>query len=571
MDDRARIKALEEKISALRTSNKWFREILDAITEGIEVVDQDGVVTYVNASFYRILDEPEGERLGKNIFEVSPNGALVEALRTGKPSIAKLHTTLNHKKTVLSNAAPIIGAEGQLAGAISVFMDISDAERTSRLLEKRNHEINRLKERVQQLASSEYTFEDIIGQSVALNQCKKVAQKIAGTKMTVLLSGESGTGKELFAHSIHAASRRARGPFVKINCAAIPDSLLESEFFGYEAGAFSGAAKAKMGKFELANGGTLFLDEIGEMNYTLQAKLLRVLQDNEVERLGSVRPIKIDARVIAATNKDLPLEIARGSFRKDLYYRLNEFNINLPGLDDRKEDIPAIAAHYIDKYNEEYSTSFQLTEPLCRRLMERSWPGNVRELQNYLGKLVLFWDEESGAEAQAALFPGQPEPGLPGGGKGAGDGGGAGGPGVVGKSGGASAPVVSGNSPAGLGGDFSPGRAFDRTDEAARTAAGGRWAKAWPADDGADRAPRLPGWPAPLKSAGQPAEERRLNPAAVQANNASIEDLEKNMILSALEKYGYDTKGKQRAAKELKISLSTLYNKLRLYKRQGEL
>lgn len=488
------LQALTAEIQQLRSSNQWFLKILDTIKEGIEVVAQDGTVTYVNASFRRILDESGDERLGKNIFDVSPNGALVETLRTGKPSIAKLHTTLTRNKTVLANAMPLVDAQGNPAGAISVFMDISDAERTSRLLEKRNSEINRLRERVQQLASSDFSFDDIIGNSDVLNQCKKVAAKIANTKMTVLLSGESGTGKELFAHSIHAASRRSRGPFIKVNCAAIPDNLLESEFFGYESGAFSGATKSKMGKFELANGGTLFLDEIGEMNYTLQAKLLRVLQDSEVERLGGTKTIKIDVRVIAATNKNLVEEVQRGNFRKDLYYRLNEFNITLPSLDDRKEDIPLIAAHYIDKYNEEYFSDFQLTEEVRQSLIARSWPGNVRELQNYLGKLVLFWDDEMNHPDREPLVE---------------DG-----------------PVL--------------------------------------AHTSANR-PKLPDPNIPAHNIPN------ISKTAASIPNASISDLEREMILAALEKHGYDTKGKQMAAKELRISLSTLYNKLRLYKQQGEL
>ena len=488
------IQALTAEIEQLRRSNQWFKEVLDAIKEGIEVVSQDGTVIYVNAGFHRILDESKDERLGKNIYDVSPNGALVETLRTGKPSIARLHTTLNQTKTVLANAMPLVDEQGKPAGAISVFMDISDVERTGRLLEKRNLEINRLRERVQQLASSDYCFDDIIGSSDLLNQCKKVAGKIANTKMTVLLSGESGTGKELFAHSIHGASRRSRGPFIKVNCAAIPDSLLESEFFGYEAGAFSGATKAKMGKFELANGGTLFLDEIGEMNYSLQAKLLRVLQDNEVERLGGTKAIKIDVRVIAATNKNLVEEVRRGTFRKDLYYRLNEFNITLPSLDDRKEHIPLTAAHYIDNNNEEYPRDLQLTPEVCQSLMTRSWPGNIRELQNYLGKLVLFWDDDHQTSRSDSVLQSE--------------------------------------------------------------------------------IPPLPGTPHKVRvSQGDMPNHRipSIQEAAETSPHSSISDLERQMILSALEKHGYDTKGKQNAAKELKISLSTLYNKLRLYKQQGEL
>ncbi|HCP14268.1 MAG TPA: Fis family transcriptional regulator [Peptococcaceae bacterium] len=466
-------------INDLRLQNKmlllWqeeFKAVLDAISEGIEVVDMSGQVTYVNRSFETILDEPASERIGKNIFDVSSNGALVETLRTNAPVHGKIHPTLNGKKVVLANSSPI-KVSGKMQGAVSVFMDISKVENMSRQLENRNKEIQMLKEQVLQYAAPQYTLNSIIGKSEAIKQCLKMAQKIADTNLTVLISGESGTGKELFAHGIHSASRRANGPFVKINCAAIPDHLLESEFFGFEAGAFTGATKSKMGKFELAHTGTLFLDEIGEMSIILQAKLLRVLQDKEVERLGAVKPRKVDVRIIVATNKDLAAEVEKGNFRQDLYYRLNVINLAIPPLRERPEDIVVIAQHIISRLNEEYSSQFILTDEIIAELKAKSWPGNVRELENYLGKRVLF-DQDEVSEI-----------------------------------------------------------GFETTLQTKTT------------------------------------QKEALGTSRTEGFT-SLEDNEKQLIRNVLEKYGYDLQGKQRAAKELKISLSTLYNKLRRYKGDGK-
>lgn len=463
---------LQRQNDRLRVWQEEFKAVLDAISEGIEVVDIDGRVTYVNKSFEMILDEKAADRIGQNIFDVSPNGALVATLQTKAPVYGNIHTTLNGKKVVLANSSPIF-VNGQMHGAVSVFMDISRVENMSRQLEKRNKEIRMLKEQVLQYASSQYTLNHILGSSGAIKHCIDIAKKVADTNITVLISGESGTGKELFAHGIHSASRRANGPFVKINCAAIPDNLLESEFFGYEAGAFTGASKSKMGKFELAHTGTLFLDEIGEMSLLLQAKLLRVLQDKEVERLGGVKPKKVDVRIIAATNKNLLDEVEKGNFRQDLFYRLNVVNLVIPPLRERPEDIPVIAQHIISRLNEEYGSRFFLTDKLIAELGAKMWPGNVRELENYLGKRVLFDHESMTEEPSEKAF--NPKSGT---------------------------------------------AAFEETD-------------------------------------------------GLHSTSSSLEDHEKNLIYNALEKHGYDLQGKQRAAKELKISLSTLYNKLRRYKKEG--
>jgi len=218
----------------------------------------------------------------------------------------------------------------------------------------------------------------------------KTALKAAKTKATILLTGESGTGKELIAKAIHFESDRSKGPFIAINCAAIPENLLEAELFGYEKGAFTGALISKPGKFELANGGTIFLDEIGDLPLHLQAKLLRVIQDKTFERIGGTKSIKVDIRIIAATNKDLEEMVKDGSFREDLYFRLNVIPIYLPPLRERKEDIPLLIDHFLKKFNEEYGKNINITKEAMEKLVNYSWPGNVRELENTIERLVIL-------------------------------------------------------------------------------------------------------------------------------------------------------------------------------------
>ncbi len=238
-------------------------------------------------------------------------------------------------------------------------------------------------------------MQEIIGKSPAIQKVFQLIKKVAPTESTVLILGESGTGKELVARAIHNQSRRREGPFIPVNCGAIPEELLESELFGYEKGAFTGASRSKPGRFELAQGGTIFLDEIAEMSPKLQVKLLRVLQEKTVERLGSERPITVDIRIIAATNRDLEKEVAEGRFREDLYFRLNVIPIKLPPLRERKEDIPLLAEHFLARFCErEEVPRKRLSEKALKRLMEYHWPGNVRELENLMERLVILTERE---------------------------------------------------------------------------------------------------------------------------------------------------------------------------------
>jgi DNA-binding NtrC family response regulator len=231
----------------------------------------------------------------------------------------------------------------------------------------------------------------LVGQAPAIRQIYGVVEKVASTPSTVLITGESGTGKELIARALHENSARHAGPFIKINCAAIPKTLMESELFGYEKGAFTGAVGAKPGRFELAHGGTLFLDEIGEIPVEMQVKLLRVLQESEFERVGGIKTIKVDVRLVTATNRDLLQDIAAGSFREDLYYRLNVVPIHIPPLRERREDIPLLVDHFLAKFNDRLKKQIgSVSADAVSRLVSYHWPGNIRELENLMERTMLF-------------------------------------------------------------------------------------------------------------------------------------------------------------------------------------
>jgi Nif-specific regulatory protein len=261
---------------------------------------------------------------------------------------------------------------------------LADVER-QRLLEENTHLREELRER--------YDFSHIIGNSSPMRRVYEQIAQVARTNTTVLIRGESGTGKELIAHAIHYNSARSTKPFIKVSCAALPDSLIESELFGYEKGAFTGAVNRKKGRFELAEGGTLFLDEIGDVHQQTQVKLLRVLQEREIDRLGGTEPIKVEVRLIAATNKDLEKAIAAGTFREDLHYRLNVFTIFVPPLRERKPDILLLADHFLEKYAIEHHKDIRrISTPAIDMLMAYHWPGNVRELQNIMERAVLVCD-----------------------------------------------------------------------------------------------------------------------------------------------------------------------------------
>lgn len=408
-------KPLMQKLLEADKQRRWSEAVMEAAQEGIQVVDGEGKILYANAAFTRILNVPVENRIGKNVFDVSPDGSLAYVLRTGKAVFGNTHIT--NGIPIIANASPLID-DGKLVGAVTVFNDASSIEKMAQIVQKNKEEIDSLRAEIHKMNRPKYTFLDLVGENTVFQNCVRQAKQAADSNSTVLITGESGTGKELFAHSIHEFGQRGKGPFIKVNCPAIPGTLLESELFGYEKGAFTGAAKSKIGKFELAHGGTIFLDEIGDLDMVLQAKLLRVLQEREVERVGGSHPIQVDVRVIAATNQNLQELIDKGLFRKDLYYRLNVIHIHVPPLRERSEDISLIAEQMLHKLYENnlknrisFGKGFaekravpdtgavpmenqppKLDRFAIQELRNYSWPGNVRELENLMEKLMLFSD-----------------------------------------------------------------------------------------------------------------------------------------------------------------------------------
>ncbi len=389
------LKEKKEELLEIKRVKSQLSAILDSVQEAIEVADIDGNIQYVNNAFSRVTGISEKDRIGQNIFEASPDGALASVLKTGKLVFGHRTKVGGSMAEVVSNAAPI-NVDGMMEGGVVVFQHFTDVMNIMEELKKSTTIIESLTDKLGQVTTSKYTFDDILGNSDELKRCMNLAEKSARSNTTVLLLGESGTGKELFAHAIHSSSMRRENPFIKVNCAAIPETLLESEFFGYSKGAFTGAVKSKIGKFELAHSGTIFLDEIGDMNLILQGKLLRVLQEMEFERVGGNQTIKVDVRVIAATNRNLRELIRLGKFREDLFYRLNVVEITIPPLRVRKEDLPVLLDNLIVKLNRKLGKKVRgVSKEAVELLYNFDWPGNVRELENVIERVMVTMDEET--------------------------------------------------------------------------------------------------------------------------------------------------------------------------------
>lgn len=375
---------LAEEITNLKQMQSTLKAIFNATQDAISVVDENGNGVMINPAYTRITGLSEHDVIGKPAtVDIAEGESIhIQVINTKQPVKGAFLKVGPAHKEVLVNAAPII-VDGELRGSVGVLHDLSEISRLS-------HELKQAKEIIRKL-EAKYTFEDIVGKDALLQAAIEKARKAAATPATVLLMGESGTGKEIFAHSIHNSSERKYRQFVRVNCSAISESLLESELFGYDEGAFTGAKKGgKKGLFEEANGGTIFLDEIGEIPPSTQVKLLRVLQEREIVRVGGTKPISIDVRIISATNRDLEAEIEKGKFRKDLYYRLNVYPIKLPPLRMRKGDIYDLALFIVKKFNQQYGRNIKdISEQAVRELQKYDWPGNVRELENTIGRAII--------------------------------------------------------------------------------------------------------------------------------------------------------------------------------------
>jgi len=390
-EDISKFAKISWQLKEVRELKEKYLLTLESMQEGICVLDKEGQITYVNPAYLKILGKEQEQLIGRKIDEISPDGARSKVLQTGKQILGCISKKANGVTTI-ANVNPII-VDGEILGVVSVVNDITEMQNLMDRLNKVSAKAEYLEHELMRTKKPGPAFGKIIGASCKLNDAMVVAAKAAEGIYTVMIRGESGTGKELFAEAIHFSSPRASGPFIRVNCAAIPSTLLESELFGHEKGAFTGAIKTKLGKFELANKGTIFLDEIGEMEKDMQAKLLRIIQKREFQRVGGEETIQVDVRIIAATNQNLEELVRRGGFREDLYYRLNVIPIILPALRERKEDIPQLTEAFIMKISKELGKgAIGIKSDAMEALLRYAWPGNVRELENVLERTMTLLD-----------------------------------------------------------------------------------------------------------------------------------------------------------------------------------
>lgn len=410
------ITELEQISSELRTVqalNQELNAVYECSYDGIMITDPDGIGVRINNALARLTGLDKNYFIGKPIQNLFNGGVFqfesitIKSLQEGRivTGIQKIKTT---GKEVMVTGVPVFDAKGRITMVITNVRDISELTILQEQLRESVMKTTRYQDELNLVMLEKMQHDHVVAKSPGMLKALDLAMRVARTDTTVLITGESGVGKEVVAQIIHNnSSRREQGTFIKINCGAIPEALLESELFGYEAGAFTGARKdGKIGLFEMADKGTLLLDEIGELAFNLQVKLLRVIQGQEIYRVGGTKPIKLNLRIIAATNRNLEKLIRQGRFREDLFYRLNVVPINLPALRERRSDIVPLALHFLKKYNKKYGTTKRLEPRVWGILENHFWPGNVRELENCIERLLVLSDNEvvSGELIKAQLF-----------------------------------------------------------------------------------------------------------------------------------------------------------------------
>lgn len=375
-------------------------EILEALNkyykESIFITDGEGNVVFVNEVGANRMGAPTSELMGKNVSELLKdelydNSTSLMAIQTKKDAVAALK--YKTKNSSISHSIPVLDGTGEVEMVVTTNMSMEHNKEWEEIIAKERMAMMRMKRELDHLRLQDHN--KLVVNSPAMRSVMQTIRAIAPTDSNVVILGESGTGKDVMARFIHENSLRADKPFISINCAAIPDQLLESELFGYEAGAFTGAlSKGKIGLFEAASGGTIFLDEIGDMPPALQSKLLRALENREIRRVGGVKSIPIDVRIICATNVDLKIAVDEKSFREDLYYRLSVFLIQLPPLRERKEDIIPLAENFLQELNAKYDTNKTLSPVAVDTMLRHMWPGNIRELRNVMERIFVVSEGE---------------------------------------------------------------------------------------------------------------------------------------------------------------------------------
>lgn len=377
-----------EKLRERKRLQAELEVLYNSAQEAIEVADKAGIIQYVNPFFGRVTGISPSERVGKNIFEVSPDGALARVLRTHEPIYAHRSKIEECGLEIIANASPII-VDGTIEAGLMVFHPLTDTVKLMEQIEDSKQVIIELQTRVDQSSVSLYTFDDILGSHPDFERIQNKARRSAKTKAPLLLLGESGTGKTIFAHAIHSASTRRNKPFVIVNCAEIPESLLEGELLGRGKSINGETSEKRLGKIELASGGTLFINEIGEMNSHLQTKLLHILQDKEFKRVGEAQVLGVDIRIIAATNRNLRERVNQGVFNADLYDQLNGVEFQIPSLREHKEDVLTYVQSFILRYNRKLGKNVTgITTHAEQFLLDYHWPGNIRELQYVIERAI---------------------------------------------------------------------------------------------------------------------------------------------------------------------------------------
>jgi PAS domain S-box-containing protein len=398
LQDISELENISRELRYVKELNEELDAIIESSFDGLYITDGKGVTLRLNKAFERITGVDGEEFLGRNVRDIEKEGIVSESvsslvLKRREPVTIIQETKSGH--TTLATGNPVFDKNGNIIRIVSNVRDITELNRLKQKLEQveglNRHYANEIKSLRMQYKGSER----FVIHSQPMRKLLEMVIRLAQVESTVLITGESGTGKELIAETIHENSPRHDKNFLKVNCGAIPSDLLESELFGYEAGAFTGARKeGKAGYFELANAGTLFLDEIGDLPLSLQVKLLRVLQSREIMRIGGSTPIKIDVRILTATNRELEKMVAQKQFREDLYYRLNVIPVEVPPLRDHKEDIVPLTAHFLQRFNRQYKLNKQIAGEVIEVFMQHQWPGNVRELENIIERLMVITPRE---------------------------------------------------------------------------------------------------------------------------------------------------------------------------------